>query len=160
MKNKHCYLFMLLIMCFSDTIFAQGFYGIVIDKKTKQPIFNALVIAKAGGIVKGSSVTDYDGKYEIKPLEGGFYDVIILLQAYDTCIVKKVSLAPNEDVKINTVSMDFMKLNYPDTKVIEFKKTVGYIEKPREVDYSLPTWSGNAVIANDSDIYKVQKGKK
>ena len=69
-------------------------YGRVLDEK-KQPIVDAIVVAKQGGIIKGVAATDYEGNYEIKPLEPGKYDIVVTYMGYDTIRSNDVLLVSN-----------------------------------------------------------------
>ena len=80
--------------------FAQGIYGRVLDEK-KQPIGSAIVQAFQGGIVKGGAATDYEGNFEIKPLESGYYFLVVTYLGYDTEKIKDVVVPPNDDIKVD-----------------------------------------------------------
>ncbi len=89
-----------VLILFAGTSFAQGIYGRILDEK-KQPIPSAIVQAMQGGIVKGGAATDADGNYEIKPLEGGIYFMIVTYLGYDTEKIKGVVVPPNDDAKVD-----------------------------------------------------------
>ena len=91
---------LLLLVTFSISSFAQEILGTVTDNK-KEPLVNATVIAKQGGVLKGSTVTDFDGKYSIKPLDPGYYDVTVTYVGYKPTTVTKVIVSPNEKTGLN-----------------------------------------------------------
>jgi len=54
------YLFLMALLGFAGEALAQELKGTVLDEK-KQPMVNASVTVKSGGITKGGVVTDFDG---------------------------------------------------------------------------------------------------
>ena len=79
---------------------AQEILGMVTDKK-KEPITNAAVVVTRGGILKASTITDIDGKYSVKPLEPGYYDVTVSYLGYKTTMITKVIVLPGERTGLN-----------------------------------------------------------
>ena len=74
--------------------------GRVFDDK-KEPLPSSVVQVFQGGILKGGSVTDFDGYYTIAPLEPGYYDVMIQYAGLDTFNTIGVIVQPN-----NTSTVD------------------------------------------------------
>jgi Carboxypeptidase regulatory-like domain len=65
--------------------------GIELDEH-KEPLINAAVQVYQNGILRGGSITDFDGKYTVHGLDNGEYDVVVLYIGYDSlkatnCIV-------------------------------------------------------------------------
>ena len=81
-------------------VFAQGIYGRVLDEK-KQPIINGVIQVYQGGSFRGGAVTDYDGNYEVKPLEPGYYLMVVTYLSYDTERIKDVIVPPNDETKVD-----------------------------------------------------------
>ncbi len=73
---------------------AQGIAGMVVDEK-KEPAVNATVQAFQNGVLRGGTITDYDDKYVIKPLDAGYYDLVVFCYKYDTVFILKVPVASN-----------------------------------------------------------------
>lgn len=94
------FLFLLVLVASGGYSYAQGIYGKVLDEK-KQPIGSAIVQAFQGGILKGGAATDYEGNYEIKPLDGGNYFLVVTYLGYDTEKIKDVIVPPNDEAKVN-----------------------------------------------------------
>ncbi len=63
--------------------------GLVKDEN-HDPAIGAVVTVTTGGAVAGKAVTDMDGKYVVKPLNPGYYDVLVQQTGYSTFTVKKV----------------------------------------------------------------------
>ncbi len=96
------YLLLLVLTGVSGSAIAQEILGMVTDKK-KEPITNASVSVKQGGILKGGAITDLDGKYSVKPLEAGYYDVTVSYLGYQTTTITKVIVSPGEKTGLNFV---------------------------------------------------------
>jgi hypothetical protein len=64
--------------------------GTVVDKDTKEPLpYVTVTVALNGNVVNGGT-TDFDGKYSIKPLEPGTYDVTFQFVGYQPQTTKGV----------------------------------------------------------------------
>lgn len=51
--------------------------GNVIDKDSKEAIFNCIIAVKQNGTLRGNTTTDFDGKFQLNSLAPGQYDVEI-----------------------------------------------------------------------------------
>ena len=80
---------------------AQEISGTVTDKRTKEPVVNASVSVTQGSIVKGGTITDFDGKYSIKPLDTGFYEVAVSYLGYQTTKQVKVHVTAGTTTGVN-----------------------------------------------------------
>ena len=56
--------------------------GTVVDKKSSEPLPFVNVAVENRGTVVASGTTDFDGKYMIKPIDPGSYDVIVTYVGY------------------------------------------------------------------------------
>lgn len=87
------YLLVLLFTSVSGLALAQGeIYGTITDE-TGEPIINAQVFVTQGGIDKGAVVTDFDGRYSVKPLTAGSYDVRVNYVGYKVDIIEGVTVS-------------------------------------------------------------------
>jgi len=93
-------IFTLLSALISFPSLAQEIAGRVIDEK-KESKASAVIQVYTGGILKGGTVTDYDGNYNIKPLEPGYYDVLVIYSGYDSMFTNKVLLSPDQRTTVN-----------------------------------------------------------
>lgn len=117
MTHKLRYLFLLLFLGISSSVFAQsgGVAGTVVDEKG-EPMIGAIVQVFQGGIAKGGAQTDYDGKYSIKPLSAGEnYEIRVKYSSYVESRVKNVRVSPDR-----LTSQDF-KMELSTTTLKEFK---------------------------------------
>ncbi|MES2702292.1 MAG: carboxypeptidase-like regulatory domain-containing protein [Bacteroidota bacterium] len=74
-------------------------YGMILDDK-KEQLLAATVHVYQGDVLKGSTTTNVDGQYEVKPLEAGFYDVLVVYPGYDSFVVKGVQVTRNA-IRVN-----------------------------------------------------------
>ncbi len=51
--------------------------GSVVDKDSKEAIYDCIIVIKQNGTVKGNTTTDFDGKFQLNSLAPGSYDVEI-----------------------------------------------------------------------------------
>ena len=64
------------LLLMANIVLAQGtIKGTVIDPKTKEPVPFANVVAKQDGKQIKGTQTDFEGKFTLKPLPVGQYDI-------------------------------------------------------------------------------------
>ncbi len=158
------YLLLFVFTGLSAASFAQGISGRVFDEK-KEPMINAVVqVFSSGGVSVGGSVTDYDGQYLIKPLEPGYYDVMVRYSGYDSIRVTRV-VVPNDAV--TTLNFNMKK---PEGKALPGIVFTGYktplvnIDNPgshvmtSETINTVPTNDIADVVALSPGLYQSQRG--
>ncbi len=95
MSLKH-YLSVLVILLVSGWSYSQSNYGEIkgkiTDKKTKSILPFATVVAKKDGIVKGSTLSDDNGTYNIRTLDPGEYDIEVIYIEYKKAIITNVGI--------------------------------------------------------------------
>ena len=73
------------LLLMANVVFAQGaIVGTVTDPKTKEPVPFANVVAKQDGKQIKGTQTDFEGKFTLKPLPVGQYDVQASCVGYNT----------------------------------------------------------------------------
>src|SRR5512133_3316733 len=76
MVRKLLFLLVLLLAANAAVLAQSGaLQGKVIDKATKEPIPFTNIIIESKGTQAGGTASDIDGKYTIKPITPGTYDV-------------------------------------------------------------------------------------
>jgi outer membrane receptor protein involved in Fe transport len=103
------YLVAVTALLFSGiTAFAQtgSIQGKVVDKISKEPIPFANVAAYLNGALIGGAQTDFDGKYSIKPLNPGSYNVKATIVGYGAKEVTNVIVSAD---KITFIDLDLSK---------------------------------------------------
>ena len=113
--------------------------GKVTDKETEEPIpFANIVVYKDGEMITGST-TDFDGRYTIKPIKSGYYDVRVAYIGYENLEMKGVIL--NTD-----------KITFQDFKI---QPSAVLLQEVQVVNYKVPlidkdkTYSGGTVTAEE-----------
>ncbi len=98
--------------------------GSVVDKDSKEAIYDCIVVIKQNGTVKGNTTTDMDGKFQLNSLTPGSYDVEISNpgEGYQPTAIKGVVV--NAD---RITFLDNTALGLPtDAKEIEEVVVVAY----------------------------------
>lgn len=103
---RNLYLLGLIFLCSSLSVYAQvgtgTLQGKLTDASTGEPLpFVNIVLQKGDQQVAGGA-TDFDGKYTIKPINPGVYDVLVSYVGYNS---KKI-----EGVKINNAKITFLDI--------------------------------------------------
>lgn len=113
--------------------------GKVADQETEEPIpFANIVVYKEGKMITGST-TDFDGRYTIKPIKSGYYDVRVAYIGYENLEMKGVVL--NAD-----------KITFQDFKI---RPSTAMLEEVQIVEYNVPlidkdeTYSGGTITAEE-----------
>ena len=140
------YLLLLVLSGFAGSALAQEIKGVVTDKDSKDPIVNASVSVTQGGIAKGGIITDFDGKYSIKPLDPGYYDVTVSYLGYQTQKQIKVIVSPG-----NTTGLNFVMEKESDGKTKLKEVVIKEYKKPLVDKYK------NTTVLTDKEIKNTGK---
>lgn len=96
--------------------------GSVIDSQTNEPIPFVSIILYQGGINKGGTNSDFDGKFDFPSVTAGSYDVEFRSQEYQPIKLEKVTVS-NEQITF----LDKTKLTKPDDVLaLDEVKVVAY----------------------------------
>lgn len=114
--------------------------GKIIDEETGEPVpFANVVVESPGGDQVGGATSDFEGKYEVKPLPPGKYNVKATYVGYEKLMIK--------GVVINANKVRFLE--------IEIKPTAQTLETFTVEDYEVPlinkdqTSSGGTVSSEE-----------
>ncbi len=159
------YLLLFVFTGLSATSFAQGISGRVLDDK-KEPMINAVVqVFSSGNILVGGNVTDYDGNYLVKPLDPGYYKVLVVYQGYDSVMITGVQVIPGTVTSGQNFTMK--KPSGKELKgvtVVEYRKKLVNIDNPgaRVMDATdiakVPTNSVADLVSVGSGAYQSRRG--
>jgi hypothetical protein len=164
---RNLYLLGFIFLIFSNSLFAQvgsgTLKGTLKDSETGEPLpFVNIVLQKGDRQVTGSA-TDFDGKYTIKPIQPGVYDVLISYVGYNA---KKI-----EGVQINNGKITFVDIELDagvrleEFEIIEY--TVPLIDKDggssggtvsREDIKKMPGRSANSIAATVGGVQENANG--
>jgi outer membrane receptor for ferrienterochelin and colicin len=122
-------------------VFSQSgsLQGTVTDKNTKEALPFVSIIVEVGGTQVGGNSSDFDGKYVIKPIPPGKYDVKATYVGYKPLMIKGVIISPDQ-------------IRFVD---IQMESTTQVLETFEVIDYKVPliskdqTTSGATVTSED-----------
>ncbi len=158
------YLLLFVFTGLSAASYAQGISGRVFDEK-KEPMVNAVVqIFSSGGVSVGGNVTDFDGNYLIKPLEPGYYNVLVRYSGYDSMVITGVVV---HNGAVTTLNFNMKKPQgkaLPTIEFVGYKKPLVNIDDPGshvmtsdEIN-TVPTNDIADVVALSPGLYQQQRG--
>jgi len=114
--------FLAIVLVFALPSFAQtgsgSLKGVIKDEKTGETIPFAAVVAKEGETQIAGTATDIDGKYTIKPLRPGKYDLYIQVVGYNTKMIAGV-LVKADKITFQDVNMAG-GINLEEIDVVEY----------------------------------------
>ncbi len=114
----------LVVVCLLSTgiIFAQTgvgtLKGTVKDKATGEPLPFANVVVMSGDNQVGGSATDFDGKYTIKPLSPGKYDVKVVFVGYNPSVISGV-IVQGDKISFQDINLE-SGVNLEEVIVIDY----------------------------------------
>lgn len=118
-----------LALAANALLFAQSgtLQGKITDKETKEPIPFANIVLESGGRQIGGATSDFDGKYTIKPLPPGKYNLKATYVGYKPLTVTNIVI--NSD-----------KITFYDIAIVSTATTLDVVEV---VDYKVPLISAD-----------------
>ena len=158
----------LLITAISGQAVAQGLsgaiQGTVVDDKN-EPVFGAIVQVSVGGLTKGGAVTDEDGKYIVKPLAPGRYDVKVNYTGYKEDITKEVLVSGDKNTAVNiklqasssTILNEVVIKEYAIPLVDPFEAG-GTTTKVAEEIEKMPTRNTTSMVTTSAGAYSAVDG--
>ncbi len=129
-----------IISLFMSSVFAFAqnsngdIKGLITDEENN-PAIGAHVKALQGGVIMKQAVTDENGKYSLKPLQPGTYEVLISYSGYNTSHYTKVKVVAEES-------------SYLDAELEINKLTEVVISAPKE-------WNKSAVDKSYITMHKI-----
>ncbi len=120
--------------------------GVVLNEQTKEPMFNVYVYVKVGENLIGD-VTDFDGKFSIKPLNPGKYTVTSKMQGFQTIIRQEV-LVTSDNITFTDFDLMASAEELPEFKLEEFETDIIDKSEPY-VQHVYPEQIKNSVYRHD-----------
>lgn len=133
--------------------------GTVLDEK-KQPIIGAVIQLTRGGINKGGAVTDYDGKYLIKPLDPGSYTLVVNYIGYVKVTVNDIVVDRGrieQNINMTPASNQLQEVRIGWKKPL-INKQSGVTLQSQEIK-RLPTTQVSDIASLNPGIYQQQRGR-
>ena len=95
-----------IIALSTSTLFSQSSYGTIkglIKNNAGEPMYGATVKITQGGVLVGGAQTDENGKYTYKPLNPGFYEVVVFGMDFSTQSVTNVGVKPEKTAYVDMI---------------------------------------------------------
>ena len=162
MFNK-LYLLLVGLIFTSSSIFAQSgsLEGKITDKNTGETVPFANVVAKRNGNQIAGVTTDFDGNYNIKPLDPGTYDLIVSFVGYGQVTLEGIVVSSNKitfrDVQLSE-GIDIEEVVIKDEKPLLDPDNLGGKTVTSEEIRSMPTRSVTSVAATAAGVYQSDEG--
>jgi Ca-activated chloride channel homolog len=163
LMNTRNILLIVMILLTLPSAAQQQIAGKVVDEK-KEAVMSATVVALQQNMLKGGSVTDFDGHYTLGPLDPGIYDVLVTMPGYDSALMTKiiVSLAGKSIVNFSLVrsstqlrGMIVKAYKNPLVREGNSGKTILTSEDIK----ALPTTEISDMVGQAPELYQGHRGK-
>ncbi len=147
-------------------VFSQSgsLQGKIVDKDTKEPIPFANVAVFSGGDMLTGTVTDFDGKYVIKPLTPGTYDLRASFVGYKTKEIKGV-IVGGDRITFQNIELGTTAETLETVEVVEYKvpliskdKTVSGATVTAEEIEKMPNRSATSIATTVGGVYSNADG--
>src|SRR5690554_1558628 len=126
---RRLYFLFLSIALSAGTVFGQAgngtIKGSVIDGQSSEPIPFVKIVLYQGGIIKGGTESDFDGKFQFPSISSGTYDVEFRSQEYQA-------------MKIEDVSVSAERITFLDKTELSKPDDVQQMEEVQIVAYKVP----------------------
>lgn len=94
--------------------------GVVLDKTTKEPIPFANIVIEMGNTMITGTTSDFDGRYTIKPITPGRYDIKVSFVGYKPTMITGVTVKANQ-ITFSDIEMEQLVLNIEGIVVTDYK---------------------------------------
>jgi outer membrane receptor protein involved in Fe transport len=165
--QKKCYLAIAFIGALTYNAIAQNtgsISGRVLDKATGEPLPFANVIAEIQGRQAGGAQTDMDGKFTIKPLSPGYYDLKASFVGYTSAEVKGILVSADkityQDLRMAKGAVDIQAVEIEEWKqpIIDKGQTSTQQTITTEQILQAPTRSVSSLAATTAGIVQKDEG--
>src|SRR5688572_9840214 len=138
--------------------------GKVLDKNTKEPLPFANVIVEINGSQAGGAQTDFDGNFQIKPLQPGRYNLKASFVGYTAAEISGV-LVSSDKITFQDVSMIKGAVDITAVEVTEYKNPI--IDKGNPSTQSTitqeeikvaPTRDVKSIASTTAGVYQEDEG--
>jgi outer membrane receptor protein involved in Fe transport len=150
-----------LVLTANLLVFSQSgsLSGKVIDKTTKEPIPFVNIIVELGGTQAGGTTSDFDGKYTIKPISPGKYDIKATFVGYKPVMVRGV-IIKSDQITFENIIMESTMIDIEVFEVVDYKvplidkdkTSVGATVTAEEIA-KMPNRSANAIATTVGGVF-------
>ena len=95
--------------------------GKIFDKATKEPLAFASVVAEMGGAQKGGAQSDFDGEYNIKPLQAGEYTIRISYVGYNELVITGV-IVSGDNITFKDLAVSKMVIEHSVIEIEAYQR--------------------------------------
>jgi outer membrane receptor protein involved in Fe transport len=151
-----------IVLATSLVVFPQTsgtLQGKVIDADTKEELPFVNIVLEVGGSQQGGASSDINGKYVIKPIPPGKYDVRASFIGYNEVLVRGVQINANQtrffDIEMKSSAIGLEEVVVIDYKVplIDKDKTVSGGTVTQEEIQKMPNRSVGAIAATIGGVF-------
>lgn len=156
-----------LILTSSVLLFAQqgALQGKVIDKETREPVPFANIILENRGSQVGGATSDFDGNYQIKPINPGQYDLKATFVGYKTVLIQGMIIGGDQirfyDIELTSTAETLGEVEITSYVVplIDKDQTASGATITAEEISKMPNRSANAVATTVGGVFS-QDGER
>ena len=156
--------FTLLIILISSAFSQSGsgtLKGVIKDSKSGETIPFANVIVELGGIQIGTGQSNFNGEYQIKPINPGSYNVKCSYVGYKPVKITGVIISSgkitNVDIKLDASVVEMKEFEVVEYDVPLIEDYQGKTVTKEEI-YALPTRNINSVAATTAGVTQQDEG--
>ncbi len=151
-----------IVLAASLVVFSQTsgtLQGSVIDKETKETLPFVNVVIEVGGSQEGGAASNINGKYVIKPIPPGKYDVRAKFLGYNEVLIRGVQINANQtrfmDIEMSSAAIGLEEVVITDYKIplIDKDKTVSGGTVTQEEIQKMPNRSVGAIAATIGGVF-------
>jgi outer membrane receptor protein involved in Fe transport len=150
-----------IALSFSASVLAQSatIQGTIIDKETGESIPFANIVAERGGVQVGGATSDFDGKYSIRPIEPGRYDIRATYVGYRPLLIQGVTVAANQirflDVEMEptAIALEEFEVREYAVPLIDKDQTSSGATVTQEEIAKMPNRSANAIAISVGGVF-------
>jgi outer membrane receptor protein involved in Fe transport len=150
-----------IVLSFSAYIYAQTatLQGTITDQETGEPIPFANIVAERGGTQVGGATSDFDGRYSIRPIEPGRYDIKATYVGYRPLIIQNVTVSANQirflDVKMEptAIALEEFEVREYAVPLIDKDQTSSGATITAEEIAKMPNRSANAIAVSVGGVF-------
>ncbi|MCK4568786.1 MAG: carboxypeptidase-like regulatory domain-containing protein [Bacteroidales bacterium] len=151
-----------IVLATSLVVFPQTsgtLQGKVIDKDTQEELPFVNIVLEVGGFQESGASSDINGKYVIKPIPPGKYDIRATFIGYNEVLIRGVQINANQ-TRFFDIEMTSAAIGLPEIEIIDYKiplidkdKTVSGGTVTQEEIQKMPNRSVGAIAATIGGVF-------
>lgn len=137
--------------------------GTIKDKSTGETLPFANIVLKQSGVIMYAGSTDFDGKYNINPVNPGVYTVEYSFSGYQTVILKDLSIGADRPT-VKDIMLEFATTVIKEVTIVADEKP--FIKKgetsptiqAKDIE-KLPFRNANQIVATQAAVFQADDGQ-